>query len=37
MRKDIKKNMKSFYNPDAIEKIAETIDEVIKLKEQKNN
>jgi len=37
MRKDIKKNLKPFYNPDAIEKIAETIDEVIKLKEQKNN
>ena len=36
MRKEIKKNLKQFYNPDAIEKIAETIDEVIKLKDKKN-
>ena len=36
MRKDIKENLKQFYKPDAIEKIAETIDEVIKLKEKKN-
>lgn len=36
MRNDIKDNLKTFYNPDAIEKIAETIDEVIKLKEKKN-
>ncbi len=35
MRKDIRNNLKQFHNPDAIEKIAETIDEVIKLKEKK--
>lgn len=32
MRKDMKENLKQFYNPNAIDKIAETIDEVIKLK-----
>jgi UDP-N-acetylglucosamine--N-acetylmuramyl-(pentapeptide) pyrophosphoryl-undecaprenol N-acetylglucosamine transferase len=37
MRNDIKRNLKQFYNPDAIEKIVETIDEVIKLKENKSS
>jgi UDP-N-acetylglucosamine--N-acetylmuramyl-(pentapeptide) pyrophosphoryl-undecaprenol N-acetylglucosamine transferase len=36
MRNDIKENLKQFYNPDAINKIAETIDEVLKLKKEKN-
>lgn len=36
MRSDIRKNLKKFYNPDAIAKIAETIEEVINLKEKKN-
>ena len=35
MRLDIKKNLKQFYDPDAIEKTAETIDEVLKLKAKK--